>query len=650
MSSNSHASTSDGTSRESTWNGDGVVPTEDALLEMLSRSERQWKNLSSRAHETRLIPGTVRLDCLLNHVPELPRQLRNIHSIAGKASWQLCSSHCDGPSTRTDAERQWRLSLPSGLPTLCSLSSNSLFTYANRPTNALAPLFLAWAYILSTCLLERQGIRTQYATPANVPRQAPSSETKIRRSDGSDEMYISIGQASAAERQWWRALVAPGHGWRPLGKRPPWTVAYTGNIRLHIVVNDPDAKDDRPDPETSSPPSSAQAMRYLMRFASVYDLDDQAMLALAMALTLPLHNETRSAVTLPKPCGLTLAQDSRQGRAAVHTPCIDDQCKKLGYYMTLSSNPLFLSSALWGIFWEPGIECNLVSAWLKPIHDIVGPLVQGGDVERLAHLLALRCPAVSPLWYGVLACGETKVFRKIPRFLATLQTPSIYRPVPEVAAWTRSPQSFMDLCGTGPYLAVSMDTHYVERADVWRLRHEFCGIEPSEIPFRNTPLCPWPPFGKMREDEIEPPIRRHFRCDRHEWAYASWTWVVGGKEQFAVRGLVTEKEHELSGRGEVQDSRLITEGQVEHFERALKLDQTASRQAVGDIFRWAATEMEPSGKAIYRHPWVEAQVDLSMGGHEEVEDTISSTKPTTEKKRLVEEWLSNCLLNKRYKT
>ena len=218
MSSNSCISTSDATSLESGWNGDGVVLTEDELLETLSYSEWRWKNLSSRAREARLNPGTVRPERLLNHVPELPCDLNGIHSIAGKASWQLRSPRCDGPSMRTEAERHWRLSLPSGRPTLCSLSSDSIFTYPDNPVNALAPMFLAWAYIFSTSLLERQGIQVQYATSTNVPSQAPAGDNKPKRND---ETHIHLGQASAAERQRWRALVAQGHGWRPLGKLRP---------------------------------------------------------------------------------------------------------------------------------------------------------------------------------------------------------------------------------------------------------------------------------------------------------------------------------------------------------------------------------------------------------------------------------------------
>ncbi|UKZ47353.1 hypothetical protein TrVGV298_001571 [Trichoderma virens] len=42
------------------------------------------------------------------------------------------------------------------------------------------------------------------------------------------------------------------------------------------------------------------------------------------------------------------------------------------------------------------------------------------------------------------------------------------------------------------------------------------------------------------------------------------------------------------------------------------MDYTASKQATGDIFRWAATEMEETGRHIYTHPWVNVEAHLTM--------------------------------------
>ncbi|KAK0731871.1 hypothetical protein B0H67DRAFT_89507 [Lasiosphaeris hirsuta] len=147
--------------------------------------------------------------------------------------------------------------------------------------------------------------------------------------------------------------------------------------------------------------------------------------------------------------------------------------------MTLGSKPAFLSSALWSIFWEPGVDSNLVSPWCDPIVKVIMSLIDRDDLEVLDHLMALRRPNLAPLWYGVVACRQMKIIKAIVPFLERLQTPMPWRPIPEVAAWTTSPQYFMDLGGSCPY--INQETGEVSRLDVWRLRHECWDAEPEGI-------------------------------------------------------------------------------------------------------------------------------------------------------------------------
>lgn len=306
-----------------------------------------------------------------------------------------------------------------------------------------------------------------------------------------------------------------------------------------------------------------------------------------MALTLPLHNETTSMVKLPRPF-LT-----RQDAQIASLSSMEQKYSNLTRYMTLSSNPVFLSSMLWAVFWEPGVECNLVSPWCDPIIDVVKPLVDRGELEMLSHVLALRRPNVAPLWYGIAACGHTKTILAIVPFLQSLYTPMPSRPIPEVAAWTDSPQSFMDLRGSGAYLQAG---DQVARADVWRLRHECWDVEPEGAPFRNPPMCLWPPFGFIKVDKLELPLRLHINCDRHHWVYTRWIWLLGN-------GALSVEETSLPQEG----SPFEAESQVDVTYSSLpnlvyKPDHIASERAVGDIFRWAATEIEPTGKDIYLYP------------------------------------------------
>lgn len=70
---------------------------------------------------------------------------------------------------------------------------------------------------------------------------------------------------------------------------------------------------------------------------------------------------------------------------------------ELPYLMTLSCTARMLDSAIWGVFWEPGIYYNLVSTWFRPILDSLTPIIKSGNFELLAKVMAVRRPKDSPL-------------------------------------------------------------------------------------------------------------------------------------------------------------------------------------------------------------------------------------------------------------
>lgn len=550
---------------------------------------------------------TVRLSDLGHRVPTMPDNLQGIRELAGQALWRMESSSCpssSSPHARTEQIRKWTLTRPR--PTLCTISKQSCFPFSDSKSNGVSILFLGWTYILCMKLLEKQHLPMQYT---NKP--PPTSRDSESTSHSNDQWEtIDIGIASEAEVQWWRAILAPGQGWRPAtGQQSVWAISYTGNIKFRVLA--------KVEPGVGSttcfnPPSSAEAVGFLSRFASIYNLQGQASLALAMALTLPLHGEINSTVRLPKPLLV------RVGTPSTCPSIITHEYDNLSRYMTLSSKPAFLSSALWSTFWEPGIDSNLVSPWCDPIIKVVKPLIDRDELERLGHLMALRRPNLAPLWYGVAACGQTKIIKAIIPFLEKLQTPMVSRPIPEVAAWTRSPQSFMDLSGSGPY--ISKETGEVSRADVWRLRHECWNIEPEGICFRNPPFSPWPPFGSVPVSDLELPVRAHVNCARHVWAYSRWTWFLGDDME------VVDEMHAN------EDTWPELDGKVNSFQVLPQYlpplgytpDNVASETAVGAIFRWSATEMDAAGKDIYAHPWVDALGDLELWEDEKAKDSRSS--------------------------
>jgi hypothetical protein len=68
-----------------------------------------------------------------------------------------------------------------------------------------------------------------------------------------------------------------------------------GNTEFKVVTTRKFPANSQPE----GPSSSTQVMRFLWRFSTIYGLETQA--SAAMALTLPLDNETNSVVHLPKP-------------------------------------------------------------------------------------------------------------------------------------------------------------------------------------------------------------------------------------------------------------------------------------------------------------------------------------------------------------
>ncbi|KND88669.1 hypothetical protein TOPH_06694 [Tolypocladium ophioglossoides CBS 100239] len=576
---------------------DPVIPSQDQIMRTFSLSKQLWQSLSRRASSLSLQRDTVRLTGLRDGLPAVPDNLQGNTELTGQATWEMRSTGCTVPcKPRNEGKRRWK---PTRLrPTLCMISNHSGFNYSDSKSNGIALLFFGWAYILCMALLEKQNVSMRYT---GNPQKVPGGESHFEEQC----LVVDIGSVTYEEYRWWTSILSPGQEWRSGGpEQPVWAIAYTGNLKFRVVARITSSESLSP-----GPPSSIQAVSFLSRFASMYNLESQALLSLAMALTLPLHNETASMVQLPKP--FLIQQDTKLASPS----SIDREYGNLARYMTLSSNPMFLSSTLWAIFWEPGVDCNLVSPWCDPIIEVIKPLVDNDSLEMLGHVLALRRPNIAPLWYGIAACGHTKTVLAIIPFLQNLHSPVPSRPIPEVAAWTGSPQSFLDLPGSGPYL---QGNYQVARKDVWRLRHEFWDVEPEGAPFRNPPTCPWPPFGVMGVEELEIPVRTHIRCQRHHWVYTRWTWLLNDK----IEVLDEPSTREESWLGFEGESHLRPQDSLPT--PSYSTDHAASERAVGDIFRWAATEIEDTGREIYTHPWVEALSDLDMGDDYET-DTGSST-------------------------
>jgi hypothetical protein len=293
------------------------------------------------------------------------------------------------------------------------------------------------------------------------------------------------------------------------------------------------------------------------------------------------------------------------------TERIQDYFNDLPYFMTLSICPRYLGSAIWSIFWEPGIQCNLASAWLGSIHQVIKPLLEAGDMEMLAKTFAFRKPQLAPLWFGIFLCGCTEVIDMIGSYLTTLQEMPLHeqaqygtwaRPDPDVAVWTGSHQSFFDEDSSGLYVDKNAE---VPRADV--LRHRFnsqLGDDTQIVHFG------WEPFGTIKKTEIEIELWPRLECQPQPRKYIHWIWSLAKDRSSIEPGFRRDKGRPVKYvAGELASARstiVIPSG----FCYEVRLEP--SRVATFRIFDWGSkmTSGERSvdaiamPKGIKQHPWL----------------------------------------------
>ncbi|KAF4634578.1 hypothetical protein G7Y89_g3525 [Cudoniella acicularis] len=560
---------------------DPILPTTEQVEHVLARSRHVWQGHLEKAKSIKCIPQeSLRLSNWLHRLPALPDDLKGVSSLQGQSTWRRTSPVTCSLLLRTGAPQRWNPILSRSRPTKCEFSPLAPFSNwqdeadgTKQPyghNNGIFIMLAGWAYILTKKLLEKQDLPMQYST-----NLAPVTDCDEQSDTDKHCITIDIGDATSHELLWWRALLAPGQGWQaPRTQQPPWAITYEGDLMFRVATTARSLTNSQSEP----PPSSSQAVQFLSRFSARYCLGTQSSAALAMALTLPLLNLAASSVQLPEP---RLGRPRISSSIAPAIPCqLLEDFGSISKYMTLSSNPQFLSSALWSTFWEPDVDCNLVSPWCDGIIEILAPLITN-DLELLAHTLALRRPSLAPFWYGALLFGRTKLTERLIPFLKTQQAPTPARPIPEVALWTGFPQSYMDICGSGPYLR---EDNTISRAD-------------KHTTFRV------PPFGVMCPDELELEVHRHVSCGRHRWQYDHWTWQFENGRYIHDEGCKELHKDFECGPSYSECGSSCTNFHT-HHNFSYVPDNVATEIAVGAAFQWAATEMDVSSHSIFTHPWV----------------------------------------------
>lgn len=116
----------------------------------------------------------------------------------------------------------------------------------------------------------------------------------------------------------------------------------------------------------SEPPSSETALNYLSRFCVHHRLYAQCSVALAGVLFIPFLGKGTLSLPLPRQASQSELTHRINGSPVSIPDLLAEHTELLPRYMTLSSSPQALRSILCSTFFNPDIECNLVSAWLNP--------------------------------------------------------------------------------------------------------------------------------------------------------------------------------------------------------------------------------------------------------------------------------------------
>ncbi|KAH9217378.1 hypothetical protein DL95DRAFT_105625 [Leptodontidium sp. 2 PMI_412] len=440
-------------------------------------------------------PGSLPPCCLqpslvLKDIPQIPENLRGKRSLSGNALWNVPCPELAGVDVgRSDSfasnDEPWHPEVVSGAqktfnlwikkPLVCAIPPESSIGQSRLSgPNGLAILTLCWSYIFSVRLLEMQHRRIRYSA---VMSPFLTCQFGLSKKD----VLLPLGHSSKKLVRWLAAVLAPGIGWFAQGSVPPWTAHCNEDIQFAIST-----KLTTDDFLQEKPPSFIEAVHLILELCSLYDFSSQPTEAFLTVLLFPFHATQDLQPRLPP------AQIPPPTNISHEPPVrVRDYTDDIRYYMALSLSARAISSAIWSIFWEPGIHSNVASAWLGSIYNVLQPVIEAANVELLAKPLAMRNPRLAPLWLGFLRCGSNQMFGMIGRFLTTHHEHpgwSLGYPDLDVTAWTGLSQSFLhEECST-----IYKDPRdLVSRADVLRHRFNFRLADKDIFCFG------WPPFGTM---------------------------------------------------------------------------------------------------------------------------------------------------------
>jgi len=589
-------------------------PEADAVL---ARSHSHWGKAVRAARNTppATFPAHVfNLEGLLQRIPALPDSIPpELGSIQGYSTWENADVSCP-----LRMKKELNPSVPHGFGlrapapyTVSTSTSTNFYAWDGTDNNGIALLILGWAYILSSTLAESKGLPLTVVQVQNISRP-PTPPVSIP---------VDLRYARSKEFEWWKTLITPGIS-ISIGDSPgsfsPWSLVIEDLAGLKLIGRCA---------QTTSPhlPSARQAAGYLARLCSAYNLGNQSSAALAAALCFRIHRRSRR-LSVPK-LRLVLSRLPGSTRPS-DKPTVPSEFNHLRYYMTLGLSHHALPVLLESIFWDPSVPCNHAGQWLRPIRMILDPIVTSGDRELLAKTIANASLKVSPLWLGVLLCGDYPYLLNIMDWYHWNSRSTV-----DVAAWTGIPRSFLSLQPTGPHL----EGGHVTRSNVWRLRRDLKDRYEEED-YSLEPFGPFCPFGSMQVADIDLELRDHLQCS-HQWVYQNWTWLHNSATDTGFRPTNTPIRED--GWPSRQYPLAYVSQCVEKYSSSedIAAIQRVSRTSTEWTFKWSEDQVEKgfTGQVV---PPCDSPSDVPLSGDgEESERGSAGTSRCTAEPVSVQSWL-----------
>ncbi|KAJ6021497.1 hypothetical protein N7540_007001 [Penicillium herquei] len=590
---------------------DVAEPTNEEIDKALRISRKYWFNLASLAHVQRvngLSADDIDPHYGLRKIPKFharpktvayrPSEFSPTYSYFFEASstWKVSNeTACDG--ARKEVSRYALLQLGLVEPVTVELDGDVFSSWpgtteeASHDSNYLGVLTLGWCYILSAYLVELRG---DDALMRYTPVKAGYNDDSIQGSPGTNT--IDIGKVDDDVARWWAAILGPGEGWQAFVARQPrdiiapWSTQRGSEISESFSIKC-ESNELNPNP---SPLCSKGAFEALAEFAHSYKLGSQFSIALATALTIPIHGHHSSTARLP--ATKTMSGTKPASSVEAVPPFWLRLFDELPYYLTLSCSPDLMMSTFCGSLWEPGVPCNMVTPWLYPVlNEVLGglPIESGRDQEIIALMCAVRRPSISALWIGAVISGlGSKILRGVRGGSPPLD--------PNGFSWTGAPQSFMDIPGSGPYMC--RNPEYMQRQDIWRLLH-LPTDEMDDLGFGHRPFTPWAPCGASLVKNCALRVNSHLTCRRHEYHYDHWNWELEDGTVIKDHGFIT-KHPTFKAEARCDLSTVVHSTKFQDKELDYNV-QEASRRATWDIFHWFFINGEYLPvEEIYHDTWI----------------------------------------------